>query len=51
MWACYGCPATGGKRCAGGNIYDFMALTLEMAVPPKGIDYLIVKDRLKALFQ
>jgi hypothetical protein len=51
MWACYGCPATGGKRCAGGNIYDFMALTLELAVPPKGIDYLIVKDRLKALFR
>lgn len=51
MWACYGCPASGGKRCAGGNIYDFMALTMGLPAPPRGADYLMVKERLKRLFQ
>lgn len=51
MWACYGCAATNGKRCAGGNIYEFAALTLGIAVPPRGADYLIVKDWLKGRFR
>lgn len=50
VWSCWGCPPPPGMRCMGGNIYNFMALYRGLAIPPRGTDYLIVKDELERIF-
>lgn len=50
IWACFGCGARDGKRCAGGNIYDFAGLLWDFALPLRGIDYMEVKGRLRRVF-
>lgn len=51
IWACFGCGARDGKRCAGGNIYDFAGLLWDFALPLRGIDYMEVKGRLRRVFR
>lgn len=46
LWACFGCAPIGGRRVMGGNIFDFGALLLGMPIPPRGPDFLELKQRL-----
>lgn len=47
LWACYGCEAPPGKQCQGGNCYDFTALCMGIPAPPRGVDFQIVRHRLR----
>jgi len=51
VWSCHGCPSVLGKRAMGGNIYDFAGLLAGYAIPPKGADYMDIRERLRRVFR
>lgn len=50
LWACHACQPLLGKRVLGGNIYDFAALLWDVPIPPRGVDFIQLADRLRKLF-